>query len=334
MPALDIIDGDVHRLAGGAAALAENHRDTLMAGRTLLQQALPVPFGLKAAGWLVGTLDAWRALDDLHPRLAVQLGGAAGTLAALGDHGPAVTAALARRLGLAEPVLPWHTARQRIAEIAGALGTLAGTVAKVALDVALGMQTEVGELREPAGRGRGGSSTMPHKRNPVLATEALAATRRAHGLVPVLLAATVGEHERAAGAWHSEWGALSELLRLAGGATARVAEIVNGLEVDTGRMTANLAHAEVLLAERVTLRLVPVIGRAEAAKRVGDAAARAAVPGHPFADELLADPVLAAHLDPAELPALLDPQSYLGSASTFIDRALDEHQRMTKDRAR
>jgi 3-carboxy-cis,cis-muconate cycloisomerase len=324
--ALTLIDDDLRRLAAGAAALAETHRHTLMTGRTLLQPALPVPFGLKAAGWLAATLDAHRSLTDLHPRLAVQLGGAAGTLASLGAEGPAVTTALAARLGLTEPLLPWATARQRIAEIAGALAVVAGTAAKVALDVALLMQAEVGEAREPAAPGRGGSSTMPHKRNPILATEALAAARRAHGLAPVLQGALVAEHERAAGAWHAEWTTLSALLRAAGGAAGRSADIVEGLEVDTDRMATNLGDPGVLLAERVTLALAPALGRAEAARRVGEAAARAAAAHRSMADEVVADAVLAAHLDRDELDRLLDPRTYLGSSSRFIDRALDAHR--------
>jgi 3-carboxy-cis,cis-muconate cycloisomerase len=326
--ALELVDADLLRLADAGAVLAERHRGTLLAGRTLLQHALPVPFGLKAAGWLMGTLDARRQLDGVRPRLAVQLGGAAGTLASLGDAGPSVTAALADRLGLAAPPMPWHTARQRIAEIAGALGTVAGTAAKVALDVALLMQTEVAEAFEPAAPGRGGSSSMPHKRNPVLATEVLAAARRAHGLVPVLLGALVAEHERAAGAWHAEWATLSDLLRLAGGAAAGAADIVTGLEVDAGRMAAGIDGAGVLLAERVVLSLAPSLGRADAARRVGEAGTRAAGSDRAFADELLADPVLAAHLDGAGLARLLDPGGYLGSSSAFIDRALDEHRRV------
>jgi 3-carboxy-cis,cis-muconate cycloisomerase len=323
---LALVAHDLRRLADGAADLADTHRDTLMAGRTLGQQALPVPFGLKAAGWLAAALDAIRLVDGLGPRLAVQLGGAAGTLAALGDDGPAVTAGLAGLLGLAEPLLPWHTARQRIAEIAGVLGTVAGTGGKVALDVALGMQTEIGELAEPAAPGRGGSSTMPHKRNPVLAAEVLAAARRAHGLVPVLQGSLLAEHERAAGAWHAEWEALADLLRLAGGAAAGAAEIVSGLEVDPVRMAANLDRTGVLLAERVTFALVPRLGRATAAQRVGDAAARARATQGSFRDELLADPGLG--LDPATLDDLLDPRGYLGSSAAFIDRVLAEHRRM------
>jgi 3-carboxy-cis,cis-muconate cycloisomerase len=323
---LAFIDADLYRLAAGAAGLAAAHRTTLMAGRTLLQPALPIPFGLKAAGWLAATLDNHTAVARLIPGLPLQLGGAAGTLASLGADGAAVTAALAGQTGLAEPLLPWHTARQRIAEIAGVLGTVAGSAAKIALDVALLMQAEVAEALEPAAPGRGGSSTMPHKRNPVLATEALAAARRAHGLVPTLQASLVAEHERAAGAWHAEWGALTDLLRLAGGAAGRAADIVEGLEVDPERMAANLDGRGVLLAERVALHVAPEVGRAEAAARVGDAAARSARSGRPFAEELSGDPVLGPHLDTATLTGLLDPRTYLGSSDLFIDRALEAHR--------
>ena len=207
--AVTLIDADLARGTGTCAALARAHAGTVMAGRTLLQQALPISFGLKAAGWLAGADDARAHLARARSRLAVQLGGAAGTLASLGSSGPAVVHAFARRLELAEPVLPWHTARQRVADLAGALGTVAGTAAKICHDVVLLAQNEVGELTDAVS---GRSSTLPNKRNPATAVSVVAASRRAHALVPVLLAALVAEHERAVGAWQAEWESLSELL--------------------------------------------------------------------------------------------------------------------------
>jgi 3-carboxy-cis,cis-muconate cycloisomerase len=235
--ALEPVLGDLGGAADAAARLASEHRDTVMIGRTLMQQAVPVTFGLKAAGWLVALDESIARLRDV--RLAAQLGGAAGTLAALGDAGPAVLGRFARELGLDEPVVPWHTDRTRIAELAGALGEACGAVAKVAVDVVLLAQTEVGEVREGV-EGRGGSSTMAHKRNPVAAISARAAARQAPGLVATLLASMEHEHERAAGAWHAEWPALRSLLSFAGSAAAWLRDCLENLEVDVERMRANV----------------------------------------------------------------------------------------------
>jgi 3-carboxy-cis,cis-muconate cycloisomerase len=232
---------DLRGAAETAAALAERHRETAMPGRTLLQQAVPTTFGLKAAGWMIALDEAAARLETVRrERLAVQLGGAAGTLAALGDTGPEVLAALARELGLAEPVLPWSSDRTRIAELAGALGEAAGAAGKPAGDVVLLAQNEVGEVREGGEAGRGGSSAMPHKRNPVAAVSTLACARGTPGLVATLLASMVGEHERAAGAWQAEWRPLTELLRLTGSAAAWVGDCLERLEVDPERMATNL----------------------------------------------------------------------------------------------
>lgn len=306
-----------------------------MAGRTLLQQALPVSLGLKAAGWLAAIMDARAGLGRvLEERLALQLGGAAGTLASLGDAGPALTGALAARLGLAEPLLPWHTARARIVELGAALGIVAGTADKIGFDVALLMQSEVGEAFEPAAPGRGGSSTLPHKRNPVHAVSANAAARQAVGLVSVLFQAMHQEHERAAGGWQSEWQPLRDLLRLAGGAAALVADSLAGLEVDAAAMAANLGRTGgVLLAERVMLRLAPLLGRTEAHGVVERASKVALADKSAFADTLLAEDGVAAHLGRAELDALLDPNTYLGASDTYIDRVLAAYARTAADAA-
>jgi 3-carboxy-cis,cis-muconate cycloisomerase len=201
-PILDDLDG----AAGACAGLAENHRATVMAGRTLGQQALPITFGLKAAGWLAALDEAAAGLDQIRrERLAAQLGGAAGTLASFGTDGVEVVRVYAAELGLAEPALPWHTNRTRVAELAGALGVAAGALGKLGLDVTLLAQTELGEVTEAAEEGRGGSSTLPHKRNPVGAVLVVAATRRVPGLVATVLGSMAQEQERAAGAWHAEW---------------------------------------------------------------------------------------------------------------------------------
>jgi 3-carboxy-cis,cis-muconate cycloisomerase len=238
--ALEAVLGDLRGAADAAARVAAEHRDTVMIGRTLMQHAVAITFGLKAAGWLVALDESIERLRDV--RLAAQLGGAAGTLAALGDAGPAVLGRFARELGLDEPVVPWHTDRTRVGELAGALGEACGAVAKVAGDVVLLAQTEVGEVREGV-EGRGGSSAMAHKRNPVAAISARAAARQAPGLVATLLASMEHEHERAAGAWHAEWPALRGLLTFAGSAAAWLRDCLENLEVDVERMRANLDDA-------------------------------------------------------------------------------------------
>jgi 3-carboxy-cis,cis-muconate cycloisomerase len=240
--ALDLLLADLSALAEECAGLAERHRDTPMAGRTLLQQARPITFGFKAAMWLAGVLDARRRLAWIRAhRLAVQLGGPVGTQDTFGDQGPELAAALARELGLAEPELPWHSARGRVAELGSALAIAAGASAKIALDVALLAQTEVGEVAEAA---EGRSSAMPHKRNPARAVEARAAFAGVAAQAGVLLAAMAGEHERAAGAWQAEWPAISEAFRLTAGAVSRSRESLTGLRVDAPRMLANLRQSD------------------------------------------------------------------------------------------
>ncbi|HSR23592.1 MAG TPA: 3-carboxy-cis,cis-muconate cycloisomerase [Candidatus Eisenbacteria bacterium] len=323
--ALDVLLAELDALAGACAALAVRHRHTLMAGRTLLQQALPVTFGLKAAGWLVAVLEARDQVALVRDgRLAVQLGGASGTLASLGDRGLDVLRELSAELGLAEPVLPWHTARGRVVEVACALAGAAGAAAKIALDVTLLAQSEVAEVAEGA---PGGSSALPHKRNPAGSVEVDACFRGVQAQVSVLVGAQRAEHERAAGAWQAEWPALSEALRLAGGACGRARQVVEQLRVDEGRMRANLdLGGGLMLSEHVAMALAARIGRDAAHRRV-EAAARRAAGGAAatFRDELLADPEVAAHLGPEGVDRALDPAGYLGSTPALIDRALAAH---------
>src|SRR5918999_1377826 len=230
--ALNLLLTEIDAIAAVLARLAEAHRDTPIAARTLLQQALPTTFGLKAAGWLASVLEARRRLLEVcATRLAAQLGGAAGTLASLGDSGTEVLKEFTRELELAEPSVPWHTDRSRIAEIGSALSLLAGVLGKISLDIIQMAQTEAGGNSKPPGAGRGGSSTLPHKRNPILSVTAAACSRRVQDLARTLQAAMVQEHERAAGAWHSEWGTLSNALALTGGTAAAVREEMEGLEI-------------------------------------------------------------------------------------------------------
>ena len=322
--ALDLILVDLERAAAAAATLADRHRATMMAARTLLQQALPTTFGLKAAGWLVAIVEAQSELTRVaQTRLAVQLGGAAGTMASLSDRGLDIARELAAELTLAEPTVPWHTARGRVVEVATALGIAAGVAGKVALDVVLLAQTEVGEVSESTAAGRGSSSALPQKHNPVDAIEILAAVRGINAQVAVLLGAMVQEHERAAGAWQAEWPAFAETLRLAGGAASRLASLLAGLQVDAERMRRNLdlsggsimaEHVVMMLGERVD----PVMARA----LVDTAVSTAASTGRPFKDVLREDRMITTHLKPEELTAALEPSGYLGVAQVMIDRAL------------
>lgn len=324
--ALELILSEVDGIAAACARLADDHRETVMPGRTLLQQALPTTFGLKAAGWLVAVLEARkRLLAARESGLAAQLGGAAGTLASLGPDGIRLLEEFARELGLAEPVVPWHTARLRIAEVGSILALAAGVVHKLALDVVLMAQTEVAEVAEPSDGGRGGSSTLPHKRNPVGSVLAAACARRVPPLAQTLQAAMAQEHERAAGgAWHAEWEALSDALALTGGAAAAMREVVEGLQVRPERMHENLDATDgLLLAENVTTIAAERLGRLEAHELVQAAARRTADDGKPFRDELLTEPDLREVLSAEEIDAALDPGRYLGSAGAFVDRALE-----------
>ncbi|HEY6792983.1 MAG TPA: lyase family protein, partial [Trebonia sp.] len=277
--AIDVTRLDLASAGASAARLAHAHRGTLMIGRTLLQQAVPVTFGLVAAGWLAGIDEALHGLDRVRAqRLAVQFGGAAGTLASLGaEDGPRVAALLAQELGLAAPPLPWHTERLRVVDVAVAMARVSATLGKVARDVTLLAQTEVGEVAEGVGLAedtvpgqasaprRGGSSAMPNKNNPVASVAILGCSRQVPGLLATLVASAEQEHQRAAGAWHAEWQPFSDILRLAGSAASWGADLLGGLAVDRGRMAANLAASAGLpLAEQVTSLLAGALGRPQA----------------------------------------------------------------------
>jgi 3-carboxy-cis,cis-muconate cycloisomerase len=349
--AIDVIQADLARAADAAAGLAAAHRGSIMIGRTLLQQAVPVTFGLVAAGWLTSVDEARAGLDSVGPRLAVQFGGAAGTLASLGEAGQRVAALLAGELGLAVPVLPWHTDRLRIVDLGAALARVDAVLGKIARDVTLLAQSEVGEVSEGAGsdqrgtdpRGadqqapaaaprRGGSSAMPHKRNPVASIAILGCTRQVPGLLATLAMATEQELQRAAGAWHAEWEPLTALLRLTGSASSWAAELLPGLVVDTSRMAANLAATKGLpLAEHVSSLLAGVLGGAQAHDLVAEAGARAVSAGLPLRDVLLTVPKLEERLSSAgitaeQIDSALEPSGYLGAAGAFVTAALDAHE--------
>jgi 3-carboxy-cis,cis-muconate cycloisomerase len=323
----DLLDGMLASTCASLATLAAAHRATPAVGRTWLQQALPITLGLKFAQWLDALLRHRDRLAALRERtLVLQFGGAAGTLASLRDAASQVTRSLAQDLGLAEPALPWHTQRDRIADAASFFGMLIGTLGKIARDISLQMQTEIGELAEPAAAGKGGSSTMPHKRNPVGCAAVLTAATRAPGLVATVLAGMVQEHERALGGWQAEWDALPDLARLAGGALANIGQIVAGLDVNRERLAANLdATHGLILGEAVMLALGDRIGRLDAHRRV-EAVSKAAVrDGQTLFDALCADAEIMQHLSPDELKRLLDPAHYVGSAHAYVDAVLALH---------
>jgi 3-carboxy-cis,cis-muconate cycloisomerase len=347
--ALDATRADLEPAAAAAANLASGHRATLMIGRTLLQQAVPVTFGVLAAGWLAG-LDA--AIDGLAraraERLAVQFGGAAGTLASLGADGARVKALLALELDLPDPPLPWHTERLRIIDVATAMARVTAALSPIARDVTLLAQTEVAEVQtqvqaqsQPQARPRQARNqhenpTQPAPRrpassNPIAAVAILGCARQVPGLLATLVASAEQEYQRAAGACHAEWQPFGDILRLASSAAAWGSDLLGGLHVDTARCAANLAAAGGLpLAERVTALLADALGGPQAHDLVATAAARAAASGLPLRDVLLAAPELEdrlrqARITPAQIEAALDPAGYLGSADEFISAALHAH---------
>ncbi|OPG09172.1 3-carboxy-cis,cis-muconate cycloisomerase [Streptomyces sp. GKU 895] len=315
---LDLIRADLARTETALARLAADHRDTPMPGRTLTQHAVPTTFGLKAAGWRSLVLDARDRVTTVRTSLPAQLGGAAGTLAAFTAYGAedptALVAAYARELGLREPELPWHTLRTPIADLAGCLAFAAGALGKIATDVLTLARTEIAELAEGSG---GGSSAMPHKANPVRSTLVAAAARRAPQLAATLYGSLAAEDERPAGAWHAEWEPLRDLLRLVGGAARDAAELTEGLRVnaDAMREHLDLTHG-LIVSERLSADLAPVLGRARAKELLTELARRSYTEGRSLTELLAEQPELEKAVD-------LDPAHYTGAAGTLTDRALE-----------
>jgi 3-carboxy-cis,cis-muconate cycloisomerase len=322
--ALASLEEDLRRLSDALAVLAGRHARTPMIGRTLMQQAVPVTFGLKAAGWLSAVERSRKRIADAGAAARVlQFGGAAGTLASLGDRSLDVAKELAKVLDLDLPELPWHTQRDRPVDLAAALGLMVGTLGKIARDISLLMQTEVGEAFEPAGHGRGDSSTMPHKHNPIGCAVVLAAAIRVPQLVATLLAAMPQEHERGLGGWHAEWETMPEVFRLAAGALRHTTDITAGLTIDAKRMGENLDATDgLVMAEAIMMALGDRIGRLEAHHLVEAACGRAVAEGRHLRDVLAQDPAVTAHLSPEALDRLFAPDSYLGVAERFVQRVL------------
>lgn len=334
--ALRVVLRDLDATAVALAGLAAAHRDTPAVGRTLTQHAVPLTFGLKAAGWCTLVSVAADRVRALLGALPVSLGGAAGTLAAYVEHvrlqdpsvDPAVfadelVAAFAAETGLAEQVIPWHTLRVPFADLGAVLSLVAGALGKFALDVQGLSRTEVAEVVEPAATGRGASSTMPHKRNPVLATMILSAGLQVPAQAAILAQCLIAEDERPAGVWHAEWAPLRECLRLAGGAAETAAELAGGLVVFPDQLRKNLGlTGSLVVSERIAAVLAAALGRAEAKAVIGEASATASSSGRPLADVLADHPEVSRHLSSAEIDALLDPLEYLGVAAHLVDRAL------------
>jgi 3-carboxy-cis,cis-muconate cycloisomerase len=322
--AIDALLPDLSRAIAGFARLAQQHRTTAVVARTWLQHALPMPFGLKLAEYAAALHRSRARLQRLRAEaLALQFGGAAGTLAALGDKGWQVAERLAGELKLTLPEAPWHTHRDRIAEAASVFAILAGTCGKIARDVSLMMQTDVAEAFEPSGEGRGGSSTMPHKRNPIAAATALAAATMAPNLAATIFAAQVQEHERSAGPWHAEWPTLPMLQLVTSGALAAIVDIAEGLEVDVARMRLNLdATHGLIMAEAVTMALAEKIGKSEAHHLVEAASKKAIADKKDLRDVLTRDPKVTAHLNADRIAKLFEPMAYQGVSQTLIDRLL------------
>lgn len=332
--AFELMDQDLSRLSVTLAVLAEKYRETPVVARTWMQHALPTTFGFIVAGWLVTMLRHRQRLAEIRSRaLSLQFGGAVGTLAALAARGPEVAKALAEELQLSLPLTPWHSHRDRMAEVATTLGLLTGTLGKIARDISLHSQTEVQEVFEPAGEGRGSSSTMPHKRNPVTCAVVLAAANRVPGLVSTMLAAMVQEEERGLGGWHAEWETLPEIVRLSGGALHHLAQMLPGLEVDPERMRQNLdATHGLIFAEAVSTALGDRMGKMPAHVLVEAACTKAREQKRHLLDVLREEPGLRGHLAPADLASLFDVRNYLGSASEFVRRVLAETRELSAAR--
>ncbi|MFK7701897.1 3-carboxy-cis,cis-muconate cycloisomerase [Pseudomonas caspiana] len=325
--AIALLERDLAELAEALCGQAQRYAATPLAGRTWLQQATPVTLGMKIAGWLGAITRHRQRLQELKPRLlSLQFGGASGTLAALGDHALPVAEALARELQLSLPEQPWHTQRDRLVEFAGWLGLIAGSLGKIGRDISLLMQTEVGEVFEPAAAGKGGSSTMPHKRNPVGAAVMISASVRAPGLVATMFAAMPQEHERSLGLWHAEWETLPELCCLVSGSLQQALQVIPALEVNAEQMLTNLDSTQgLVLAEAVSIALAQRIGRDAAHHLIEQSCRRAVQQGLHLREVLGADPQVSAELSAAELDHLLDPANYLGLAQQWVERAVAEH---------
>lgn len=322
--ALDIVEADIAALRGILAELAKKHRDTPMAGRTHLQQALPITFGYKVAIWLAMFDRHQQRLEQLRERvLCVEFAGAAGTLASLGDRGLDVQSALAQELNLGVPTTTWHVARDGFAEVVNFLALVTGSLGKIALDIMIMASTEFAEVYEPFVKGRGASSTMPQKRNPISSELMLAAAKGVRQHAGLMVDAMIQDFERATGPWHAEWIAIPESFILSAGALHQAKFALGGLIVDTDQMRRNLGISQgLIVAEAVMMGLAPAIGRQQAHDVVYDACRTVNEKGGTLADALSALPIVTEHFDRAAIDRLTDPANYLGLAPEMVDKAL------------
>ncbi len=324
--ALQLLEADLTRLDKALLHQVTTHRSTVMQARTWLQPGPPTTLGLKLAGSLAALRrDRERIRSEANRALVLQFGGAVGTLASLGTEASAISADLARVLHLAEPDIPWHTQRDGLVSVVQILGILTGTLAKFGKDIALLMQAEVGEASEGDVEGRGGSSTMPHKHNPVGCAALLAIHARMPGLAATMLQAMPQEHERGLGLWQAEWDTVPEAFQLAAASVACAIEVAEGLKVDTERMQANMqASLGLPLAEAVSARLAPILGRIAAHDLLRSAADRALAENRQLSEVLNEMPEVTSQLGEPEIAALLDPLNYLGSAQRFVTRVVGD----------
>src|SRR5271170_4499782 len=329
-----ILVADLGRLEGALRRLADEHARTVMLGRTLLQAAPPVTFGLKAAGWLASVRRGRRRLQKTLSGAAVlQFGGASGTLASLGNRGIPVAQALSADLGFGNPpAAPWHTQRDQLATLICSCGVLTGSLGKMARDISLLMQNEVGEAAEPGGEGRGGSSTMPNKRNPTACALTLAAAHRVPGLVASFLSAMLQEHERGVGGWQAEWPIIAAVVQSTGVAIASMAEVAEGVSVNAQKMRLNIENTNgEIFAERAMMLLAAKLGRDVAHKILESAARKSAEEGRNLSAVLAEIPEVTIHLGPAELKQLEAPEQYLGSAEAFRKALTESADRDNND---
>ena len=319
-------DTALGKLSDALVTKIKQHRNTIMVGRTLLQQALPITLGFKMAGWLDGVTRHRQRLTEVQSRaLVLQFGGAVGTLASLGNQGQIVAKELARELDLVLPDMAWHGQRDRAVEVATLLGLISGSLGKIARDISLSMQTEIGELSEPTQAGRGGSSTMPHKRNPVACAAILSAAIRVPGLVATMLSAMPQEHERGLGGWQAEWDTLPEIFDLTFTALNHAIEVIEGIDIDAERMVANLNSSHgLIMAEAVSMNLAQFVGKTEAHRIVEQACHRAQSDAKPLLDILAEDVHVRVHLSTSQLNEIMNPANYLGATEEIIERVLQK----------
>jgi 3-carboxy-cis,cis-muconate cycloisomerase len=322
--ALQLIDNQLVTLIQQLAKLVETHRDTVMIGRSFMQHARPITFGFKVATWLDGIFRTKQKIELLFvENFALQLGGAVGNLSSMGDKGMAVAAKMAEILALKLPLIPYHTQRDKFVEIASTMGILTGNLGKIAKDISLLMQTEIGEVNEPSGVGKGGSSTMPHKRNPVSCIAILANAQRMPALVSTMFSSMIQDHERATGAWHAEWETLTDIIKLTGGTLNQALVLTNGLEVNVEKMRQNLENTEGLIyAENVSLALAGKIGKMEAHELV-EKWCKNALEKRVHLKVYISDKKeIIEHFTPAQLADLFDPKNSIGLSNLLIDNVL------------